>query len=212
MDPTDDIYAPLRQGFHDRGLTDDDIAHNLKNAGEGDSSWWDAVRTQFNVSAPPHSDVCVCGHKIVKQNYVLCTRTNEVFVCGSSCVKAFLPEEARNKWCLLCHNPHQNKSTALCNDCRRDHCDACFRPVDPRYSHCYTCHSKGLHPEDAPPPDKPTFLDVPRVAHPRTYLNVPYAEKDEAKRMGARWDPQRRRWYARDGLPSKEALVQRWHV
>ena len=29
----------------------------------------------------------------------------------------------------------------------------------------------------------------------RIYLRVPYAEKDEAKSYGARWDPARRQWY-----------------
>lgn len=34
------------------------------------------------------------------------------------------------------------------------------------------------------------------------YLNVPYAEKDLAKRNGARWDPNKRQWY----VSSKENL------
>src|SRR5690606_5184753 len=29
----------------------------------------------------------------------------------------------------------------------------------------------------------------------RLYLNVPYKEKDEAKVLGARWDPERKEWY-----------------
>lgn len=33
-----------------------------------------------------------------------------------------------------------------------------------------------------------------------TYLNVSYAEKDKAKALGARWDPNRRSWYAPAGL------------
>lgn len=32
----------------------------------------------------------------------------------------------------------------------------------------------------------------------RTNLNVPYAEKDEAKRLGARWDAARKTWYVLD--------------
>lgn len=32
------------------------------------------------------------------------------------------------------------------------------------------------------------------------YLNVSYAEKDKAKALGARWDPNRRSWYAPAGL------------
>jgi hypothetical protein len=32
----------------------------------------------------------------------------------------------------------------------------------------------------------------------RTNLNVPFAEKDEAKALGARWDPARKCWYVQD--------------
>ena len=32
----------------------------------------------------------------------------------------------------------------------------------------------------------------------RTYLNCPFAEKDEAKALGARWDGQKKRWYVQD--------------
>jgi hypothetical protein len=32
----------------------------------------------------------------------------------------------------------------------------------------------------------------------RTNLTVPYAEKDEAKALGARWDPTRKCWYVQD--------------
>jgi hypothetical protein len=41
----------------------------------------------------------------------------------------------------------------------------------------------------------------------RTWLDVPYDEKDRAKSAGARWDPQARRWYA-PGLVT--AGLQRW--
>ena len=29
----------------------------------------------------------------------------------------------------------------------------------------------------------------------KTYLNVAYAEKDAAKALGARWDPDKKKWY-----------------
>ena len=35
---------------------------------------------------------------------------------------------------------------------------------------------------------------------PRTDLSVNFAEKDEVKRLGARWDAERKVWYAPDGL------------
>lgn len=44
----------------------------------------------------------------------------------------------------------------------------------------------------------------------RIYLNVPYAEKDRAKGLGARWDPEAKRWYIgadRDQAPFKAWLL-----
>lgn len=35
---------------------------------------------------------------------------------------------------------------------------------------------------------------------PRINLTVPFAQKDEAKRLGARWDGQQRVWYVPDGV------------
>ncbi|MGJ7917078.1 DUF5710 domain-containing protein [Massilia sp. LXY-6] len=32
------------------------------------------------------------------------------------------------------------------------------------------------------------------------FLNVPYAEKDQARELGARWNPARKRWYVPDGV------------
>lgn len=45
------------------------------------------------------------------------------------------------------------------------------------------------------------------MAPERIWLDVPFAEKDEAKAAGARWDPSARRWYApRRGI----AALDRW--
>ena len=40
------------------------------------------------------------------------------------------------------------------------------------------------------------------------FLNVPYAEKDDARALGARWNPGRKRWYVPDGV-APEAF-QKW--
>jgi len=42
----------------------------------------------------------------------------------------------------------------------------------------------------------------------RIYLEVPFNDKDEAKALGARWDPQRRKWFAQS-LVDREAL-RKW--
>jgi len=41
-----------------------------------------------------------------------------------------------------------------------------------------------------------------------TMLKVPYAEKDEAKQLGARWDPKRKKWYVPQGVDP--APFARW--
>jgi hypothetical protein len=40
------------------------------------------------------------------------------------------------------------------------------------------------------------------------FLKVPYAEKDQARELGARWNPTRKRWYVPNGVAS-EAFA-RW--
>lgn len=40
------------------------------------------------------------------------------------------------------------------------------------------------------------------------FLTVPYAEKDEAKVLGARWNPTKRRWYVPDGVAT--AAFAKW--
>lgn len=41
-----------------------------------------------------------------------------------------------------------------------------------------------------------------------TYLNVPFAEKNEAKALGAKWDPTERAWYVPEGRDA--APFARW--
>ena len=31
-----------------------------------------------------------------------------------------------------------------------------------------------------------------------TWLDVPYPDKDEAKKLGARWNPEAKKWYCKD--------------
>jgi hypothetical protein len=41
-----------------------------------------------------------------------------------------------------------------------------------------------------------------------TFLNVPYAEKDEARALGARWNPGKKRWYVPTGVALEP--FQKW--
>ena len=51
--------------------------------------------------------------------------------------------------------------------------------------------------------------DIPKVQKQKaTYLNVPYANKDEAKALGARWDRMKKQWHMPKGKEVPEALKQ----
>ena len=42
----------------------------------------------------------------------------------------------------------------------------------------------------------------------RTYLNCPYDDKDECKALGARWDPERKKWFVPEGVELE--LFSKW--
>lgn len=41
-----------------------------------------------------------------------------------------------------------------------------------------------------------------------TFLKVPYAEKDDAKKLGARWNPEKKKWYVEN--VNNLLLFKRW--
>ena len=45
---------------------------------------------------------------------------------------------------------------------------------------------------------------------PRVYLQVPYAEKEEAKRHGARWNPERKLWWVDRRKIAEHPGIARW--
>jgi hypothetical protein len=40
------------------------------------------------------------------------------------------------------------------------------------------------------------------MTNAKLYLDVPFAQKDQAKALGARWDAARKKWYAPPGVDS----------
>lgn len=49
-----------------------------------------------------------------------------------------------------------------------------------------------------------------RAKEKRIYLNVPYNEKDEAKKLGAKWESAKKSWYILDNNKNKELMMGRW--
>lgn len=50
----------------------------------------------------------------------------------------------------------------------------------------------------------------PKISHPRIYLKVKYADKDEAKNKGARWDADKKSWYIYEDNPNKTFLLSKY--
>ena len=49
-----------------------------------------------------------------------------------------------------------------------------------------------------------------KMTDSKTYLNVPFAQKDEAKALGARWDAVEKKWFVPSGKDI--VLFARWQV
>ena len=56
--------------------------------------------------------------------------------------------------------------------------------------------------------EAPQRTAAPREKH--LYLDVPYARKDEAKGMGARWDPSKKKWYIEPTAANREAVLAKF--
>ena len=54
----------------------------------------------------------------------------------------------------------------------------------------------------------PQSVETPAASARITILNVPYAEKDEAKKLGAKWDSNRKKWYVPQGVDAEP--FSRW--
>ncbi len=47
----------------------------------------------------------------------------------------------------------------------------------------------------------------------RVYFHIPFEEKEDAKKMGCRWDPDRKKWYSVDSDEGRSKVTQcitRW--
>ena len=48
------------------------------------------------------------------------------------------------------------------------------------------------------------------VKDDKIYLNVQYAEKEDAKKLGAKWNPKKKKWYIMSDNPNKELLLEKY--
>jgi len=48
------------------------------------------------------------------------------------------------------------------------------------------------------------------MSNSKIFLNVPFAQKDEAKALGAKWDPSKKKWYISSNLDI--LLFSQWNT
>ncbi len=46
----------------------------------------------------------------------------------------------------------------------------------------------------------------------KIFLNVPFSKKDEAKALGAKWEPSKKKWYIMNNSPNKEELLRLFQI
>jgi hypothetical protein len=63
---------------------------------------------------PDDANKCLCGHKIKENCFI--TDGYYIITLGNCCVKKFLKFNGRS--CAICENPHRNRKTNKCNQCR----------------------------------------------------------------------------------------------
>jgi ribonuclease HI len=51
---------------------------------------------------------------------------------------------------------------------------------------------------------------ISKKSEKRIYLNVPYNEKEEAKKLGAKWESSKKSWYILENNKCKELMMGRW--
>lgn len=71
-----------------------------------------------------------------------------------------------------------------------------------------TAQQKAAGKERATAQGEESAMSEPEKSQTRTYIAVPFAEKDEAKGLGAKWDRKEKAWYVPEGLD--QAAFAKW--
>lgn len=54
------------------------------------------------------------------------------------------------------------------------------------------------------------YADIKPSTNSKIYLDVPFAKKDEAKALGALWDPANKKWYMKEGNTHRAELLEKF--
>jgi len=94
---------------------------------------------------PPEYQVeCLCGHPIIENCWIYNKELDKVETVGNCCIRRCKGtndgenKNGKTKMCRNCNNPHKNKKTIYCNDCKDKCCLSCGE-VTKGYMYCYKC-------------------------------------------------------------------------
>ncbi len=112
----DNISKRFISGLGKYNLTIEDINNEwFYMGGETGQHLKNYKKSYRNKELPPHSDTCVCGHKI--KNNCFITNGEDVLALGTACALRFVPK--LDRICEECGEKHRNRKDNKCKKCRR---------------------------------------------------------------------------------------------
>jgi hypothetical protein len=137
---------------------------------------------------------CICSENTCNHLIIIWHKpTNTYMAVGSICYTRFNEENAVDVY----------------HHCERKKCDNCQEPLVSRTTKytkntnkkcdgkCFNCFQKRQ-------------MEEARKESSRVYLNVSYANKDDAKSLGAWWDAEKKKWYAPNNSRKYKMLIDKY--
>jgi len=129
-----------------------------------------------------HGELRICYDCLEKDTYEKKIPTKYKPRCNGSC---FIQND---------HGYEQNRRRYCTEDCKLYPCSKCSNQFPKILLDCYDGRCMGCD----------------MSAYCRIYLNVPFAQKEEAKSLGARWDPGIKKWYINKDSNRKQEVLKKF--
>jgi hypothetical protein len=171
-----DLTKKFIEGLKNYNLTYNDILNNnFYYCGGDNNSHLNYFKLIYNDKKLPEKKEKCICGHEIRDNCYI-TDGNIILILGNCCIKKFLPKDKSGRTCEKCGKPHKNRKYNICNDCK--------------YNLSFEEQKQ----------QKELIKKRERI-----YINVSYKEKDDAKILGAKWDNEKKTWYA-PNLTYKELI------